>query len=263
MLEDIHTTIKTRIRQDFNRAAKQYKKHAALQKTVAHTLSSELLPHCKGAKTLLDIGCGTGYVVEYLRAHKKRSKMRYLQCDIAPAMCQKAATHAPTFAADMDHLPISTNALDIITSSLTFQWSCELDITFSECYRALKPGGILAFSAFGPGTLLELQHSLNHITPNPPLYSFESTAVFTELLLEAGFQDIAVHKEQLTRYYKTPMHLLRSIKGVGGRYKHDAPPLSLSQLKELTTLYEKQFRHKKGIPASWQIRYITAIKSPE
>ncbi|SEC06741.1 class I SAM-dependent methyltransferase [Streptomyces sp. TLI_105] len=94
-----------------------------------------------GARTLLDLACGTGLVTERLA----RPGLRVYGADAAHAMVRVAAGRAPGRAvrADARRLPLPDASLDAVTAV----WLLHLvpfaaDIV-AEAARVLRPGGVL------------------------------------------------------------------------------------------------------------------------
>src|SRR4029077_4201652 len=81
----------------------------------------------------------------------------------APGMLERARLQSrwlrrfERVRADAYALPFAGHAFELVFSSLMLQWCDDLDAVFGEIARVLKPGGLLLFSTFGPGTLAELR----------------------------------------------------------------------------------------------------------
>src|SRR4029077_10511260 len=83
----------------------------------------------------------------------------------APGMLERARLQSrwlrrfERVRADAYALPFATASFDLVFSNLMLQWCDDLDAVFAEIARVLKPGGLLLFSTFGPGTLAELREA--------------------------------------------------------------------------------------------------------
>lgn len=105
-----------------------------------------LRPH---NKTILEIGCGTGESVEYLK--DKRVK-HYTGIDISEAAIVKARSrhhenNISFLKMDMSKpLLFKDASFDEVFSIYGIGWSKNIQKTLSEIYRVLKPGGIFTFS---------------------------------------------------------------------------------------------------------------------
>ena len=158
--------IKDHIAKRFDRAAPTYDavaqvQHAAARRLIAHLRTH--LPKSWAPNTVLDVGTGTGYMIDAL--HPLFPSATYTLNDIAPAMleyCQhKFAPHAFQYCAgDIESLAISR--YDLIVSNFALQWAsnlpqvlqklydysqvlaytCMLEGTFSSWYDALEAYGI-------------------------------------------------------------------------------------------------------------------------
>lgn len=104
-------------------------------------LISIIKPHI-GDK-VLDIGCGTGIILEYLNIQD------YFGIDISPEMVNKAVSKHPNkdfIAADMEEviLKLNSNLFDSLVCLYgPFSYALNPEKLMHEFYRVLKPGGTL------------------------------------------------------------------------------------------------------------------------
>lgn len=102
---------------------------------------------------LVDVGCGTGTVIETL---EKSFKGFVLCLDISRAMLSRAAQksrRAFMVRASMEKLPLSRGAVDFYVSSLAIHISSSKGAVFSEMARVLKPGGVARIAVVTADTL--------------------------------------------------------------------------------------------------------------
>lgn len=170
-----------RIKQHFNKAAKHYDDYAILQYETTKELFSLAKPYLKGLT--LDLGCGTGYFQEISQIKD------IIQLDLAFNMCQIAVQKNNNYAitANINNLPIKENSLESIFSSLTLQWSENLNLTLKEINHTLKKDHHLAFSIIGDGSLNELKESLAKTPPYPKTHSFITKENLKKALKQEGF----------------------------------------------------------------------------
>lgn len=99
---------------------------------------------------LLDIGCGTGANLAQLRQFSPHS----IGLDYSPEALKYARSrHGVQLGqGDILHIPLAGNSLDLVTclDVLYHRWISSDEAALAECYRILKPGGmlILTDSAF-------------------------------------------------------------------------------------------------------------------
>ncbi|WP_044385690.1 class I SAM-dependent methyltransferase [Streptomyces cyaneogriseus] len=103
----------------------------------------ELVP--RGARSLLDLACGTGIVTRRLAA--ARDGMRVTGADLAPAMVRRAAARLPgaVVRADSRRLPFADGAFDAVSSVWLLHLTGSADdarAIVGECARVLRPGGV-------------------------------------------------------------------------------------------------------------------------
>ncbi|REN01692.1 methyltransferase domain-containing protein, partial [Mycobacterium tuberculosis] len=79
--------------------------------------------------------------------------------------------------------------VDVIFSNLCLQWVEDLPAVFAGFRRALKPGGLLLVSTFGPETLIELRDAFAAADDVPHVSRFAPIAQFGDALMMSGFRD--------------------------------------------------------------------------
>lgn len=152
---------KERIARCFRQAATTYDRHASVQREVGSRLldlaaqTPEISYDC-----VLEIGCCTGLLTGML-CQRQRVKTLYLN-DLVPEFEKPVLASIPAGVipeiilcfGDIEQLPLP-DGLSLILSSSTFQWLPDLPGLLTRLAQALRPGGFLVFSCFGPGTLAE------------------------------------------------------------------------------------------------------------
>jgi len=101
---------------------------------------------------LLDIGCGTGYLIDML---SKENNAKYTGLDLSPEMLKEAKKkkmkNATFVEGRSDKLPFEDNTFDVVTCSQSFHHYPETDKPLQEALRVLKPGGLYIISDTGVG----------------------------------------------------------------------------------------------------------------
>ena len=97
-------------------------------------------------KSVLECGCGVGQFFKLFI--EKFPNLSYRGIDISEEQIKNAKTvnpdHADLFeVADWHQLPFEDNSFDRLIFLETIGYTWDVDKLLSECYRVLKPGGIL------------------------------------------------------------------------------------------------------------------------
>ncbi len=254
------------IRESFNRAAAGYDEVAILQREVGKRLLERLELIKLQPQRIVDVGAGTGLLSAELA--QRYTSCEVISLDLATNMLNKARQRLNIKArwfgkqrflcADADHLPLPDNSVDMIFSNFAIQWCSDLDQTFSEFQRVLKPGGLLLFTTFGPDTLKELRQAWRTVDDDIHVNSFIDMHDIGDALLRAGLSDPVMDTEHLTLTYDDGMGVMRDLKGMGAHNISAGRNHALTgkqKLKQMLAAYE-QFRDTDGqLPASYEVVY--------
>src|SRR5690348_9975396 len=138
-------------------------------------------------------GSGPGFGAGALS--KRFPDAEVVALDIAPPMLRAAASRAcgahpfARVAADVQALPFPDAAFELVYSNLCLQWCDDPGLAIAEFARALRPGGLLLFTTFGPGTLYELRDAFAKADATPHVSRFIDMHDIGDALLTTGFRD--------------------------------------------------------------------------
>ncbi|MDD5275502.1 MAG: malonyl-ACP O-methyltransferase BioC [Methylovulum sp.] len=209
---------KIRIKQSFSAAASSYDKVALLQRKVGKQLLQTIDP-ASVSGTLLDLGCGTGFLTGELLDLAHGGQV--IALDMAFAMLKTAQTKLPADApvhyvcADAEHLPLADHSVDVVFSNLALQWCSQLDSVFADLKRVLKPGGQLVFSTFGTDTLQELKTAWASVDNYAHVNEFHDKSQLQQQLQQAGFKEIQLDSSLYLSRYDGVLALMQELKQLG------------------------------------------------
>lgn len=255
------------IQQAFSRHATEYDTHAQLQQGVLFNALRELEPQFLEGMTLLDAGCGTGYLMELLRHCEV--PFTVMSCDAAFGMCEQAAMrhsedHENHVACgDITALPYADASCDMAISSLTVQWVDVLETALQEIYRVLKPGGRAVITSFGPMTLQELREAFAAVDKLPHVSDFASVESMAQQAESVGFNVLNTSAEFRNQHYATVRELMQAIRAIGASNKTAGRRKTLTgrhRFSAMEKTYREAYETTRGVPASWEILYLLLQK---
>jgi len=270
----VDEAMKRAIRRSFQRAADHYDEAAFLQHEVARRLDDHLDGVKIAPQRILDAGCGTGFGTSLLRARYPRADVVGL--DLADAMLHQAAArqrgsvweklrarlmpNVPNFVpvcGDIERLPLARDSFDMTWSSLALQWVGDLQASFKEIRRVLKPGGLFIFASFGPDTLQELRAASSGVDGHHHVNRFIDMHDVGDALVHAGFSNPVMEMEQIRLTYDDLPALLRDLKAIGAHTVLEGRREGLmgkSAWQQLRRNYEK-YRQDDRLPATYEVVY--------
>lgn len=252
--------VKPRVAESFSRAADSYDSAAQLQRNIGTALLATLPASMTG--TVLDIGCGTGFVTGQL-LQKYASSIDVVALDFAAGMLDR--THqqyasALCVQADMEYPPFADNSASWIVSNLALQWASDVTKCFQQWRRVLQPDGHLLFATFLPGTLRELESSWQAVDESVHVNHFVEKTVLVSALQNAGFASVEAVCATHTLYYSELAELTRELKSIGARNMNHGQPAGLTgkrRWQQLQAAYEA-LRSARGLPATYEVLYVSA-----
>jgi malonyl-CoA O-methyltransferase len=250
---------KRQVSRHFGRAARSYEQHDVLQREVQAAMLERLDFYTSIPLRVIDVGAGTGRGSALLR--QRYPKAEVIAVDLALPMLRAAKQHSSWLkpfvrvCAEATALPLPDHSVDVLHSNLCFQWIDDLPALFGECVRVLKPGGLLAFSTFGPDTLKELRAAWAEADQQPHVSRFLDMHDVGDAMLNAGLRDPVLDVFRYTLTYSEPRKLLEELQGLGATNADHARERGLtgkSRYRRMLAAYEAM-RVDGRIPATWEV----------
>lgn len=265
------------VRRAFGRAAATYAQAAVLQREVGARMAGRLEFVKLAPAVILDAGCGTGEAQAVLAARYPNA--RRVALDLALPMLEatrgsdsllariagavRGARRPPDcVCGDIGALPFASGAFDLVWSNLALQWVNDLPAALAGFRRALKVGGLVSFTTFGPDTLKELRAAFAGVDRHTHVSRFVDMHDVGDLLVQAGFDDPVMDMECITLTYADGEAMMRDLKAIGATNATLGRPRGLTGRdrwrRTLATL--DAMRRDGRIPATFEVIYGHAWK---
>jgi malonyl-CoA O-methyltransferase len=246
----------------FRRSLETYDRTAVVQKRMADDLIARIGEHSppfRGGGRVLEIGCGTGLLTRLL-VERLRPEVLFvndLVADCAALVDGMAERHN---GRSMSFLPGDIETanipprLDIVAANAVFHWLDDLETLLERIADALVPGGILAFTTFGPGNMEEVSSitgvSLNYLEID-----------IIEEFLSRRFRILYRREKKTTLEFVSVREVLRHLRrtGANGLRPGTWPPRRLRNFEE-----DYAREHSRGgiVPLTYHpITFVAGIES--
>ena len=167
----------------FGEGAKSYSRVKKIIKNLSNKTNKDVI---------LDIGCGSGYI---LRAAKNNFK-RLIGIDISLKMLMKAVSPGNSIVCgDINYLSVKADTVDVVSAFSVIHHLYSPTLLFNEIYRVLKSNGYF-YSDNDPNLIAINLHNLNK---QSPLYRFCMSFYYLPVRISKKFRD---RKNSLRGFYE-------------------------------------------------------------
>jgi malonyl-CoA O-methyltransferase len=219
--------LKSEVVAAFDAAAESYDAATQAQREVARALVARAARESQSPATLLDLGAGTGHVIE--GALKQWPATRLTALDAAPAMLARLREKWPQVAilrGDAARLE-GLGRYDLILSSMMAHWLDDPRAALLGWREHLAPGGVLCVAAPIAGSLREWRDLTASAGIEDRLWSFPREDFADGLGATVELAEFPVVHADARAF-------LRSLKGAGAhRARAGAAPASAGALRRL------------------------------
>ncbi len=141
-------------------------------------------------QSLLDIGCGTGYLINMLQSQKSA---HYCGLDLSPEMLKMAKRRLPesVFLTEgpSDNLPYDDGGFDVVTCVQSFHHYPQPEKAMAEAYRVLRSNGLYILSDTGYSGLPKWFYNAFLLKiANTGDYAVYSMSDIEKLMIKSGFE---------------------------------------------------------------------------
>jgi malonyl-CoA O-methyltransferase len=226
------------IRLQFDRRAKGFASHDALLREIESRMFERLELMRLEVDRVIDVGCGPGralaalarrfpgaFVVGLDLAHAPLrlargevgalASVRRLLASIRPSQTTPALVQA-----DFTALPFAPASFDVAFSNCALHFDAEPHRTLGVWAEAIRPGGLVMLSMFGPDTLAELRQAWPG-DAGIRFLPFVDMHDIGDMLVEAGFTAPVIEMESITLSYPSAAALLDELRALTGNPRAD------------------------------------------
>lgn len=212
---DRFTVDKSLVGRRFSAARETYRRGASVQRRVAESLWSRVVPLIEGKRDfgrIIEVGAGTGVLTELYEMALTCGGCRWSSLELwdlaehfgmLPSNASWLTCDAETCIRSVE--PESVN---LLLSSSTLQWFHSPERFVAEAYRVLRKGGIAAFALYGEGTFSQLRE-LTGVSLRYPSLATLKAALPADAIIEVG------ETESISMDFASPKELLRHLRETG------------------------------------------------
>lgn len=165
-----------------------------------------------------------------------------------------------------DRLPFGRETLDLYASVMALHAVNDLPGALAQIRRCLQPQGLFVAAMLGGETLHELRSAFAEAEieidggVSPRVAPFVDVRDAGALLQRAGFAQPVADIDTLTVRYAHPLKLIADLRGMGESNvlsERRRAFLKRALLQRVCEVYGERFGGEDGVPATYQILYLT------
>ncbi|NTW55464.1 MAG: malonyl-ACP O-methyltransferase BioC [Chlorobiaceae bacterium] len=243
------------VRERFRKSLSTYAEHAVVQNAMASELSDMICRSCveRSFGRVFEVGSGTGALTgELLKRCRVGSYFANDLVDESHAYLKKVFERFPVgefgfIDGDIESGGAMPDGLDLVLSNATLQWLEDFEGFLLKARRSLNPGGMLAFSTFGPLNM----HEISAVGQTGLAYRSLETI---ERLAGRYFESCECREEQVKMEFSSPEAVLRHIRatgvnGISRRY------WTKSRYLDFLDSYRERFSSRDGVSLTYHPIY--------
>lgn len=260
------------LRRAYARAAQGYADAAVLAREVEGRMLERLQYVKLEPSRILDAGCGAGDGARRLAERYPHAQVVGL--DFAYPMLRAAAgreawlrrvfqrPRIDRLCADFAKLPLPAACVDLAWSNLSLDCAGDPQPVMKELQQALRVGGLLMFSCYGPDTLKELRQAFAAHDSAPHVHAFTDMHDLGDMLAACGFSSPVMDMEVITLTYAEIETLFSDLRASGQENVGAGRRRGLTGKGVMTAMRAEYERLRRGgrLPASFEIVYGHAWK---
>ena len=262
---------KTRIAQQFSRAAKTYNSAADVQLDIAFDAMAYIPAHYKSG---LDIGCGTGRISQQLATRCDKLVAMDLAFGMLTYAKKDTLAGDPSICwlqGDADCLPMADNSADMVFSSMVLQWSEDQKKVMSEISRVMSPGSNTVLAIMCDGSFNQLNDCWKTVDSQRHVNSFASAQTWYAAAKSQGLQ-VTMQEKKYVTWHQNIRQLLSSIKSIGANVllksqgssehtNHKSKKIfNRNTLQHLETSYQHKYAENMQLPLTYHVCFLQCSK---
>ncbi len=222
-----------------DRAASGFDRVDFIHSVTREGLLERLRPMVIDAGLVVDLGAATGSGCRLLA--KRFRGARVLAVDVSSRMLERAKqkrgwfTRSAFIQADALALPLRDHSVDVVFANLLLPWIDEPAAMFAEAARVLRKDGIVAFSALGPDSLVELRQLWRECDVSITGSTFFDMHDIGDAAVRGGLRDPVLDVDRSDISYADCTALVRDLKLL------HAPAALLKSIEERWTSWPMHF----------------------
>lgn len=241
----------------FGRAAASYHASTPVQLWMAGRLL-ELQPPERTARSVLELGCGTGHLTRLLVGRFPDAQV--VATDLAEAMLREAAAIWPEELRRPRWEPLDARSPawtspppDLVASNALVQWFPDLASHFRSVRALSRPGTEYLVSGFGRDHFPELEAILGSAEFGYPPGPGHDPGEAAEAAARSGWEVRCAQAESKAEFHPAAVDFLRHLKASGAnRPPPDGRPLTRAKLRRLLERLETEAGVPGGVAITWK-----------